>query len=96
MSDMERFSNSGDNIYSPRPRARYNRRILIGGIIGVIVAFIIGILIGRFGTCPSEEKSDSADKNSGLSEKFVKEADPDIVDVLINEMKAENIRANLK
>jgi hypothetical protein len=63
-----------------------------------IAAFVIGILIGRFATCPDEETPEerSGVFLEGVTEKLMKDADPEVSDILINAMRAENIRENLR
>lgn len=61
--------------------------IVIG--VAIVGGFTIGILIGRFATCPEETQYEAYSK-------AVQEADPAISDLLIQSISAKNIEDNLK
>ncbi|KAL4238036.1 hypothetical protein ACF0H5_002747 [Mactra antiquata] len=95
---MEEFRSSTEDIYTRRRSSRDRRCLIITIVVVVIATFIIGILIGRYAACPDAK---SADGKTGLylkdvPDRLVKDADPEIESLLINGMKEENVRANLK
>ena len=75
-----------------------NRKILlIGALVAIIVGFVIGILIGRFATCPDEKPEErSGAFLPGVDQAIIQDGDPEISDILINGVKSENIRENLR
>lgn len=98
---MDEFRTSTEDIYVKRRASRDRRCIIIVTIVVAIIAFIIGILIGRYATCPDVDVKDGNSAKSGIylqdvPKRLVKDADPEIETLLINGMKAENIRNNLK
>ncbi|XP_025105253.1 putative N-acetylated-alpha-linked acidic dipeptidase [Pomacea canaliculata] len=62
--------------------------VLIVIAVAIVGGFTIGILIGRFATCPDEENE--------KYKKSVQEADSAITDLLLQSISAENIEVNLK
>jgi hypothetical protein len=81
------------------PAKQTNTRcLLIVFLVGCIAAFVIGILIGRFATCPDEEPEEvpRGIYLPGVAENLVKDGDPDISDELIKNINTENIRQNLR
>ncbi|XP_052272882.1 glutamate carboxypeptidase 2-like isoform X3 [Dreissena polymorpha] len=95
---MYDIHSSDDDAYLARRRPRDTRCLIIATIAAVIVAFVIGILIGRFAACPEPEVGN--DVTGGFPESanysWMKDGDPTISRLLIDGMKAENIRSNLK
>lgn len=75
-------------------------------LLSAIVTFVIGILIGRFATCPDTDTDTKLEVCvntgtrcivlTGVSSKIVQDGDPAISDILIREIKAENIESNLR
>ncbi|XP_053400841.1 N-acetylated-alpha-linked acidic dipeptidase 2-like isoform X2 [Mercenaria mercenaria] len=86
-------------VFISEPGKQTNTRcLIIIFIIGIIVAFVIGILIGRFATCPEDEPEEVP---NGLylpdvSKLLVQDGDPGIGDEMINNINTENIRQNLR
>lgn len=81
-----------------RPKAN-NRCALITLVVGVVIGCIAGILIGRYGVCPDEEKKEVPKQGlylSGVPESLMRDEDKSIIDDLINSIKSENIRRNLQ
>jgi hypothetical protein len=66
--------------------------IVIATVVG-IAAFIIGILIGRFGACPDNDVDTTV---SDAFTKALRDADPEIADLLINTIDNNNIKENLR
>lgn len=65
--------------------------------VGSILSFVIGILIGRFATCPYEKaKERKGVYLQGVSEGLVKDGDTLIGEELMNKIKPNNIRNNLR
>lgn len=97
---MEELKSSTDEIYTNRRRSRDRRCVLVLAVLVGVCVFVIGILLGRYAACPSGE-TDQPDAGDGVFLKNVplslmKDADPAIADELINGMKPDNIRNNLK
>ncbi|XP_052768673.1 N-acetylated-alpha-linked acidic dipeptidase 2-like [Mya arenaria] len=90
---MEELHSSTENVYYRRSQSRNNRCIIILTIVVAIVAFVVGILIGRYATCPEMETNDPV---HGFPEELMKDADPEISKLLINGMNSDKIRQNLK
>ena len=95
---MQSFSDSREPMFKDGSRHEAKRKIWLYGIVLVIVGFTIGILIGRFATCP---KSDTESKKDGtflpgVPESIIQDGDPKISGDLINGIKAENIRQYLR
>lgn len=67
------------------------------GVVAIL-GFVVGILIGRFGTCPSPESNDklSGVFLPGVSESLMRDEDTSVIDELMKSINAENIRNNLK
>ncbi|PVD26812.1 hypothetical protein C0Q70_14491 [Pomacea canaliculata] len=78
---------SVDDISSTKQR-RSTTLVLVVIAVAIVGGFTIGILIGRFATCPDEENA--------KYKKSVKEADSTITDLLMQSISAENIEVNLK
>ena len=98
---MEELKSSTDAIYERRRSVRNRRCVLIVGVILAVCAFIIGILLGRFAACPSDNQDQSDVKGNGVflanvPKRLMEDADPTISEEVIQGMKAENIRSNLK
>ncbi|XP_060559269.1 N-acetylated-alpha-linked acidic dipeptidase 2-like [Ruditapes philippinarum] len=95
---MDQFRDSSEGIYVKRRQSRDRRCVIICVVSVGIAAFVIGILIGRFATCPDEETPEerSGVFLEGVTEKLMKDADPEVSDILIKGMRAENIRENLR
>lgn len=96
---MEEFNNSADDIYDQRRKNRDRRCILFFAVIIGVVAFIVGIVLGRYVACPaggSKPPSDAAVYLTNVPKTLMKEADPSMSEKLINGMKPENIRKYLK
>lgn len=88
---MVSYSMSGPNKAS-------NKRCMIAVAIGCILFFVIGILIGRFATCPDDESEDipRGVYLPGVSERIMQDGDPGIGAELMNNIKTENIRQYLR
>ena len=86
---------STEEIYHKRQNG--NRCLLITAVAVGLVTFIIGILIGRYAACPDNEPEERVGVFlPGVSKALIEDADPAIRDILINNMKSENIRENLR
>ena len=93
---MEEY-HSTDKIFAKRQMAANRKRLCIGVLVAIIVGFVIGILIGRFATCPDEKPEERTGAFlDGISQAIIQDGDPDIADMLINRIKSENIRENLR
>ena len=95
---MESLSQSHEYMFKDGNRRNANRKLWICGIVAVIAGFIIGILIGRFATCPEEEKETKPEGIflPGVPESIIQDGDPSISDEIISSIKAENIREYLR
>jgi hypothetical protein len=70
---------------------------LISAAIGCVVIFVIGILIGRFATCPDESVEEKPGLYlPGVSEALVSDGDPTIAQELMNSISNDRIRKNLR
>jgi len=78
-------------------QAHEKRVWIIGAVIGIAVAFIVGILIGRYATCPDhKEQTRPGPLLPSVSEKLMRDADADIVNEVIDAVSADYIRDNLR
>ena len=77
---------------------RNNRCLIIYGIVAIVIGFIVGILIGRYVTCPEEDTPIPAEGVflEGVSEKIIKDGDPNVSQMLIDGVNADNIRNYLR
>ncbi|XP_053398140.1 N-acetylated-alpha-linked acidic dipeptidase 2-like [Mercenaria mercenaria] len=77
---------------------RCDTRVLYISIgVGSLTAFVVGILIGRFATCPDEEPEEKQGLYlQGVSENLIKDGDPLIGDELMGSINTNNIRENLR
>ncbi|XP_053398009.1 N-acetylated-alpha-linked acidic dipeptidase 2-like [Mercenaria mercenaria] len=74
-----------------------SRCLVISLGIGCIAMFVIGILIGRFATCPDEKPAERPGLFlPGVSEALVSNGDPLIRDELMNSISSDRIRENLR
>ena len=70
--------------------------IVIAVAVG-IAGFVIGILIGRFAVCDqSDEDSPPESPQSGLFNRITQDADPDVRELLINDVSNVHIENNLR
>ena len=93
---MEEYRSTED-IFIKRRMYNSRKRLCWGAIAAVILGFVIGILIGRFGTCPDDTPPvrDGAFL-SGVGQGIIEEGDPDIGNIIMNDIKSDNIRQNLR
>lgn len=80
------------------PMRSSNSRRWIGlAVVVGIATFVIGILIGRFATCPETKQEERRGVYlEGVPEGLVENGDPTIGELLRNNMRSENIRENLR
>ncbi|XP_041370396.1 putative N-acetylated-alpha-linked acidic dipeptidase [Gigantopelta aegis] len=71
------------------------RKVLIVSLVAIVIGFVVGILIGRFATCPSVDSRNGVFL-PGISDRLITDGDPAISDVLINEVKNTNIEQYLR
>lgn len=94
---MEEFHSSTEVVYNRRRKSRDRRCLIVVLVVVGIAAFIIGILIGRYATCPDKETDDRDGVFlEGVPEKLMEDEDPGVSEVLIQGMSADNIRENLR
>ena len=67
--------------------------IIVSLLAGLFL--VIGIVIGRFVICPTDFKGDGVFL-PGIPSAIIQDADPAISDIILNAIKAENIRQYLK
>ena len=72
------------------------RNLCFCGTVAIIVGFIIGILIGRFATCPEGKDAREGVFLKGVSKRIIEDSDPHISAEIIDSIKAENIRTYLR
>ena len=77
------------NIMDEKPTGKSTRFYIIIAVVVGIAAFVIGILIGRFATCPDE-------KTEARFSKYTQEADPEISKLIIDAISNVNIENNLR
>ncbi|KAK7502667.1 hypothetical protein BaRGS_00005917 [Batillaria attramentaria] len=65
--------------------------LIVAGVVGVL-AFVIGILIGRFAACDES----GGGSQEGAFDRIIQDADPEISDILIERINNNNIRDNLR
>lgn len=68
------------------------RKTLIAAGVTLVVGLAIGLLIGRFATCPASPP----ESKPNIYDALLNDADLDISGMLIDAIKAENIRENLR
>nr|KAG5710645.1 hypothetical protein BaRGS_035047 [Batillaria attramentaria] len=68
------------------------RAVIICAVVTGILAFVIGILIGRFAVCDESDGGTQA----GPYDRITQDADPDVSDLLMERILAENIADNLR
>ncbi|XP_076097524.1 N-acetylated-alpha-linked acidic dipeptidase 2-like isoform X2 [Mytilus galloprovincialis] len=92
------MSDSNEYMFKDANRRHANRKIWICGAVAIIVGFVIGILIGRFATCPEEKVVPKQDGTflQGVSDSIIKDGDPKISEEILNGIRAENIREYLR
>ncbi|XP_071164480.1 N-acetylated-alpha-linked acidic dipeptidase 2-like [Mytilus edulis] len=92
------MSDSHEYMFKDANRSHANRKIWICGAVAIIVGFVIGILIGRFATCPEENEVPKQDGTFllGVSDSIIKDGDPKISEEIINGIRADNIRKYLR
>lgn len=86
---MDKY-HSTERMLSNRRYPQGIRGIFIAITCAVIFGFIIGILIGRFATCPDVKPVEEKDRS------YLEEGDKEIGKQIINNIKNENIRENLR
>ena len=87
---------STEAIFTKR-KADTRKRLLIGVLIALLVGFIIGILIGRFGTCPDNKPIKRTGAYlKGVDQAIIQDGDPEIANILIKNVKSENIKEYLR
>lgn len=86
---------STDSLYRERkPRSRV---LWICLAVVSIIAFVVGILIGRFAACPDEKEDVKPGLYlPGVSEALVKDGDPKISELIIRGISNQRIRENLR
>ncbi|KAK7493453.1 hypothetical protein BaRGS_00015353 [Batillaria attramentaria] len=82
MSSMGRLDQEDNNYKSSSSR----KVCLISLLVVGILAFVVGILIGRFAACPEPEGAD----------RRIQDGDQEIADILIQSIEAKNIENNLR
>ncbi|KAK3092472.1 hypothetical protein FSP39_003224 [Pinctada imbricata] len=67
---------------------------MLYALVIFVIAFVIGILIGRYATCPQQEEKQTS--LPAMNDAIIKEADSEIGDDIINQISSENIRLYLR
>ena len=96
---MEYDFASGSSDPLTRKGLKQNRKcFIIYGLVAIVIGFIIGILIGRYVTCPAEEIPAQPEGVflKGVPEKILQDGDPKISKMLIDGVNADNIRTYLR
>lgn len=75
-------------------KKKQSRHLLIGLAVGCVATFVIGILIGRFATCPDEPQKDPHELHT--SEALVSDGDPTVAKELMDSISNIRIRENLR
>ena len=90
-------AHSTDSIVTRSKTTSTRKILLIAVLVSILTGFVIGILIGRFATCPDEKPEERKGVFlDGVDEGLIRDADPEIADLLINSVRSENIRKYLK
>ena len=87
---MEEY-HSTEKMLTKRRSHLSTRWILLAVICAVVAGFVIGILIGRFATCPDHESSGDERQAS-----YTELEDNEIGKLIINSVESENMRNNLR
>ena len=90
-------THSTDSIMTRSKTTSTRKILLIAVLVSILTGFVIGILIGRFATCPDEKPEERKGVYlEGVDEGLIRDADPEIADLLINSVSSKNIRKYLK
>ena len=93
---MEEYE-STDDFFGKRKMVASRKRLCLGIGVAILVGFIIGILIGRFGTCPDNEPPvRNGAFLDGVDQAIIQDEDPDIANIIMNEIDSDRIRDNLR
>ena len=88
---------STDDFFVKRKMVASRKRLCFGIIVAIIFGFIVGILIGRFGTCPEEKpKERKGAVLDGVDQAIIQDGDSSIGDIIMNEINSDNIREYLR
>ena len=88
---------STDNLTRKGSKSNW-KSYTVYGLVTIVIGFIIGILIGRYATCPSDavQLQQEGVFLKGASEKIIQDGDPKISQMLIDGVNADNIRNYLR
>ena len=84
-----------EEMVNPRSRSTRTRSIVIIFVV-FVVAFVIGLLIGRYAICTKEDSSSEGQSKPVINEDIIREADPTIGDEIIQQINSDNIRQYLR
>lgn len=88
---------STEDMFTKRRMFTSRKRLCWGAIAAVVVGFVIGILIGRFGTCPDDKPPERHGAFlNGIDQGIIEDGDPKIGDTIMHEINSENIRKHLQ
>ena len=93
---MEEYQ-STDDFFGKRKMVVNKRRMWIGVLVALVAGFVVGILIGRFGTCPDEKPEERQGAYlDGIDQAIIQDEDPDIESLIMNGFDSDTIRENLR
>ena len=93
---MEEYQ-STDDFFGKRKMVAGKRRMWIGVLVALVAGFVIGILIGRFGTCPDEKPEERHGAYlDGVDQAIIQDEDPNIESLIMNGFDSDIIRENLR
>ena len=93
---MEEYRSTED-IFIKRRMFNSRKRLYWSAIAAAVVGFVIGILIGRFGTCP--DNTSPVQEGAflpGVGQGIIEDGDPKIGDIIMNDINSDNIKENLR
>ncbi|XP_033735883.1 N-acetylated-alpha-linked acidic dipeptidase 2-like [Pecten maximus] len=83
--------------FMTRRSAHVRRNLLLSALICLVLGLAIGLLIGRFATCPEESEGNVQGVFlPGVSDKIVQDGDPTISEEIISSINPDNIRNYLR
>lgn len=98
MSSFSTFRSSDSIFYDNGTSKSASRKIWVCATVSIVFGFAIGILVGRFATCPEEKEIPQPDGTflPGVPNSIIQDGDPTISEEIINSIKAENIKEYLR
>ena len=88
-------SQSTEAMFKGKSRSTRTKSIIIILLV-IAVAFVIGLLIGRYAVCKDNDPTPQGHTQPLIDETIIREADPAIGDEIIRQINSDNIRNYLR